>query len=166
MKHTSNKFNKIPFINLIIFVFSKTDDPLVIKGLIIAIVLPILNISSGCFTFMTYGVTIFKQSGTHIDPYLSAILLAALLVMGNIFSTMLVESLGRRFLMIISLSGSTIGLFTMAGHMYLDAIGVDVKPYHWVPVVSLGFDVFISAIGIIPLAFVCIVESLPPKVFQ
>lgn len=135
-----------------------------VKGMLIAIVLPILNIGSGCFVFMSYAVTIFEESGTHIDPHLSAILLAALLVIGNIFSTMLVESLGRRFLMILSMSGCTLGLFTMSGYMYLNTLGFDMSSFHWVPVVSLGFDVFISAIGIVPLAFVCIVESLPSKV--
>lgn len=137
---------------------------MVIKGLLIAVILPILNISTGCFTFVTYGVTIFEQSGTNINPHLSAILLAALLVIGNIFSTMLVESLGRRFLMILSMAGCTIGLLVMSCYMYLVASGFELEGYQWIPVVSLGFDVFISAIGIYPLAFVCIVESLPSKV--
>lgn len=135
-----------------------------LTGLIIGIAAPIINQGTGCFAFMMYGVTIFEESGTHINAHLSAIILATLLVLGNLFSTWLVESLGRRFLMILSTAGCTIGLFTMAIYMYLHSIGIDLNGFTWIPVASLGFDIFISAVGIVPLTFVCVVEALPSKV--
>lgn len=134
--------------------------------MVIAIVSPFINNGTAFFVFMTYGVIIFEESGTHINVHLSAIILASLMVLGNIFSTWFVESLGRRILMIVSTAGCTLGLFTMGIYMYLSHCGFNLDGLTWIPVASLGFDIFSSAIGVIPLTFLCVVEALPPKVMH
>lgn len=108
---------------------------------------------------------IFQQSGTHIDPHVSTIIMGVLQVLGILGSTTLVEFIGRKKLLIISLAGSTLGLSAMSTYMYLDSLdSFDLSMLHWVPVVSIGSVILISSVGIVPLVFVCIVEMLPSEV--
>lgn len=107
---------------------------------------------------------IFEKAGTSLDPYISTIMLAVALILGSIFTTTLADKLGRKFLNIISLLGSAIGLFAVSLYHYLNINGFDLTAFDWVPVVSLSFVIFISSTGIIPLSLICSVEYLPPKV--
>lgn len=113
---------------------------------------------------MIYSVVIFQESGTHIDPHISTILLGAVQVIGNLSSTSLVETLGRKLLLVVSMAGCTIGLSAMATYMYLVSLGFDLAVVQWIPVASLCFVIFSSSVGICPLLMLCIVERLPSEV--
>lgn len=144
----------------------KLLKPAVYKGILIGVVLSLLNQYCGCITLMLYSVMIFQGANTHIDPYMSTIILGAAQLVGTISSTSLVETLGRKALLLISMAGCTIGLSTMATYMYLSSLGYDLATIDWIPVVSLSFVVFVGSVGIMSLTFLCIVESLPTEVRQ
>lgn len=144
--------------------FKEFRNPPIYRGIIIGMVLATLNQLCGCFTFMTYGVKIFEESGTHIDPQLANITLGVLQCTGNLCTTQLVDKIGRRLLLVISVSGAALGLSTMAIFSYLDYNGFDLSVLHWIPVASLGFVIFISSVGVVPLTLICVVESLPNEV--
>lgn len=148
----------------IAFHFFLLGDPKYFNGIIVAIVLTFLNQYCGWFTLMIYSVVIFQESGTHIDPHISTIILGAVQVFGNLSSTSLVETLGRKSLLIVSMAGSTIGLSAMATYMYLISLGFDLVVVQWIPVASLCFVIFSSSVGICPLLMLCIVERLPSEV--
>lgn len=113
---------------------------------------------------MSYAVLIFEKSGSTIDPYLSSIVMAILQIAGNVCTTQLVESIGRKILVVTSLVGSATGLATLSFYSYLNHNGYDLANYYWLPVASLSFAVFISSVGISSLVGVCTVENLPIKV--
>lgn len=113
---------------------------------------------------MIYSVVIFQESGTHIDPHISTIILGAVQVIGNLSSTSLVETLGRKLLLTVSMAGCTFGLSAMATYAYLVSLGFDLVVVQWIPVVSLCFVIFSSSVGIAPLLMLCIVEILPSEV--
>lgn len=114
---------------------------------------------------MSYGVLVFEKSGSTIDPYLSSIIMAILQIAGNLCTTQLVDSVGRKILVIISLVGCSAGLATLSLYLYLKHNGYDLENYYyWLPVASLSFAVFISSVGISSLVNVCAVENLPIKV--
>lgn len=142
----------------------KLRKPAVYKGILIGIVLTLLNQSCGSSLLIVYGVMIFQKANTNIDPYMSSIILMSLQVAGTLSSASLVETVGRKSLLIISMAGCTIGLSAMATYMYLSSLSFDLTIVNWIPIVSLGFVVFISSVGIISLTFLCIVESLPKEV--
>lgn len=52
----------------------------------------------------------------------------------------------------------------MAAYMYCDSLDLDTSMLTWVPVSSLGFVILISAVGIVPVSMICLVEALPTKV--
>lgn len=118
----------------------------------------------GSFTFITYAVLIFKETGSTIDPYLSSITIAVMQIFGNLFSAQFVDSIGRKLLIIISLVGNVVGLSALALYTYLNQAGYDLSTYSWVPIVSLSFEIFITSAGIVSLASICAIEFLPFKV--
>lgn len=136
-----------------------------LKGLSIGITLACLAYLTGYLVFTTYAVVIFKEAGsTYIDPYVSSISLAVLQLIGNLCTASLSDSLGRKKLLIISLLGSAIGMYTFALYLYVRFCGYDITTFEWVPVVSLSFVIFISSAGVVPLMFLCMVENVPFKV--
>lgn len=135
-----------------------------IYGLGITIALMIFVALTANFAIITYAVTIFQIVGASIDPYVSSIVLAVALILGSLTTTYFADKLGRRALNLVSLLGSAVGLAVCALYHFLYLKGVDLSLFAWVPVVSLSFVTFISAVGISPLAAVCSVENLPSKV--
>lgn len=122
------------------------------------------NFIAGCFIFINYAMLVFKKSDGIIDPHISSIVLAVVQIIGGLLSTSLSDKLPRKVLLIISLVGSAVGLFSLSIYLYLDHIGFDLSSYSSVPIVCLSFVIFISCAGIAPLSNVCTVENLPPKV--
>lgn len=133
-------------------------------GIGIGILLAFFSQLTGNFTFTNYGVLIFEKSGSTIDPYLSSIIMATLQLAGNLCTTQLVESLGRKILVIISLVGTAAGLATLSLYSYLKHNEYDLANYSWLSVASLSFAVFISSVGIVSVVGVFTVENLPTKV--
>lgn len=120
---------------------------------------------TGHLAFTTYAAIIFKEAGAKsINPNISSISLAVLQLIGNFCTTALSDILGRKALLILSLLGSAIGMFTFAVYFYLRSVGFDVMAFEWIPVVSLSFAIFSASAGVVPLMFVNMVEHIPSKV--
>lgn len=119
---------------------------------------------TGCFTFISYAVYVFTQLQANIDPNASSILLAVMQIFGNLCSSQFADVLGRKFILIVSLLGTTVGLSSLASYSYFVSSGFDLSAYAWIPVISLSFVIFIGSAGIVPLLGVCVVENLPLKV--
>lgn len=134
------------------------------RGLLIGVTLMAVNQFSGCFVLMNYSATIFRDSGSDIDSNISSIIVASIQCIGTYVATILVDKVGRKLLLMISVSGTTIGLATMGTYSYLDSLHFDLHYFNWVPVTSLSFVIFIAAIGILPLPYVVLAEVLPSKV--
>lgn len=132
--------------------------------MIIGIMLAFLDNTCGNFVMFTYASKIFEESGSHLSPNVSSIILAVVQLAGTLVATKCVETQGRKILLITSMLGSVIGLIAMATYSYCESLGFDVKMFTWVPVTSMAFVVFISSVGIIPLGSVCTVEVLPTNV--
>lgn len=144
--------------------FPFSVEPTACKGLLICIVLSLLSQSCGVFVFVVYASTIFARSGTYVSPELASIVLALVQIVGTLLAARFIETQGRKPLLIISLVGCTCGLLAMSAFLYCSTLALDVSMFQWVPVVSLGFVILISAAGITPLSVTCSVEALPTKV--
>lgn len=121
---------------------------------------------TGSFTFLSYAVLIFQESGSTIDPYLSSIIMAIVQIFGSICTTQLADRVGRKCLVITSLIGSAAGLASLSLYSYLIHNGYDLANFQWLPIVSLSFVIFIATIGIVSLVGVFTVENLPIKVSE
>lgn len=130
----------------------------------IGVCLMAINQFSGCFALINYSATIFRDSGSEINPNVSSIILAAVQILGTYVSTILVDRVGRKILLIVSAASTSGGLAIMGLYSYLDKHGWDMQALDWVPVTSLSFVIFIASIGILPLPFVVLAEVLPQNV--
>lgn len=113
---------------------------------------------------LNYTATIFRESGSTISPQFSAIIVGLIQLLGTYVATFLVDRLGRKILLITSAIGSSLCLACLGSYSYANAIGIDVKPYSWISIVSFSGMMFLAACGLIPLMFVCIAEVMPEKV--
>lgn len=135
------------------------------KGLFIGIALMTLNIYSGAFILINYAGSIFKASGSDIDPNMSAIIMMTIQLVGTYVATFVVDRFGRRILMIISTLGTAIGLGAMGTYTFLATENVELSSFAWVPIVSISCSMFFVSLGIMPLGFVILAEVLPSKVY-
>lgn len=140
------------------------DEWRALKGIFIGTVLAILMIASANFTLLNYSILVFERSGAHINPYTSSVMLFIAQIIGCICSTGFADKLGRKFLLVVSLLGSAIGLSTLAVYLYSVENGVDTNLFTWIPVASLSFTIFIGSAGIVPLGPICTIELLPYRV--
>lgn len=129
----------------------------------IGISLCVLAQACGCFTIVNYAATIFTATGSQLDASLSGIILGVVQIFGTYVSALLVDSVGRRPLLIVSAVGSIVGLSTVGAFAYLHAQGVDLSRVDWIPVVSLSFVIFIANTGLVCLPFVMMTEMLSAK---
>lgn len=135
-----------------------------LKGLLIAVALSCFNIATACFVIITYASHIIHMTGIEIDSLYGSLLFAGMQIAGNVCITQLTERVGRKFLLVISLLGSAIGLAIFSAYFYLVDMGYDLRAYQLVPLISISFVIFIGSAGVVALAGVCAVENLTPKV--
>lgn len=118
---------------------------------------------SGVFSFINYMSDIFKESGSVLDVNTSTIIIGAVQILGSYTSTIFVDTMGRRILMLISTLGTSLGcivfgLFTYYAHQY------DLSNFNWLPLVLMILIIYLANVGLIGLFFVVLVELFPVKV--
>lgn len=123
-----------------------------------------VNQFSGAFAISNYAETIFKDTGSTIDPQVSSIVMAAIQVLGTYTASQLMDKVGRKVLLLVSLSGGLLALLVTGAYSYLAKHGYDVSAFNWVPLVSLSFFIFICSIGILPAPYVMLAEVIPQRV--
>lgn len=119
---------------------------------------------SGSFAITSYAILVFKQTGSTIDPNVSAIVMAVLQVLGTYTASQLMERLGRKTLLLISMSGGLVALLVTATFSYLREQGFPVSSFSFLPVISISLYVFICAIGLLPVPYIMVSEVLPQRV--
>lgn len=141
-------------------------NPVSLRAMSIGPALMAVSQFSGTFLLVSYAATIFKESGSNLNPNFSSMILGCLQIVGTISTYFLIDRIGRKLLLTISSSGAAIGLSVMGIYCYLSKHqpNVDVSQYNWIPVVTLSFVIYISSIGIIPIPYIIISEVLPQKV--
>ncbi|EDV32163.1 uncharacterized protein Dana_GF14178 [Drosophila ananassae] len=118
---------------------------------------------SGVFSFINYMSDIFKASGSIVDVNTGTIIIGVVQIIGVYTSTILVDIVGRRLLMLISTLGVGIGCiafgcFTLIGESY------DLSDLNWLPLVLMIFICYLGNIGLIGIFFLVLVELFPTKI--
>lgn len=127
----------------------------------IGITLSALNILNGIYVMMNYTAAIFKEAGSNLTPDESSIIIAAIQLIANIIAVTLVDSAGRKVLLIVSAAGTGIGLMCMG---YYNMLGNDWVHFKWIPLIAFSVAVFMCSIGLFGTPFVVMSEIMPEKV--
>lgn len=147
----------------ILFIFVSVNS-VALRAIIICPFLMAVNQFSGSFAISTYAETIFKSTGSTVDPQMSSIVMAVVQVIGTYTASQLMDRAGRKVLLLVSLSGGCVMLLITGTYSYLAKHDYDVSSFNWVPIVTISSFLFLSAIGIIPVPFTMLSEVIPPKV--
>lgn len=135
------------------------------KGMIVALAIFTLNECCGCYILISYTAAIFAESGAAISHEWDAILVALIQLAGTYVSTILIERVGRRPLLMASSFGGGLSLIGLGAYLYVQQLGGwDLAAWSWVPVVSFSALVFLASCGTIPITYVIMTEVLPTKV--
>lgn len=134
------------------------------KAFFIGMFLMSLNQFCGLFAMLNYTATIFEVAKSNLSPNLSAIVVGIIQIFGSYFSTLLVERMGRKLLLICSSIGTAMGLISLGTYIYLNNLGYDLSTCAWIPLASFSFTIFVACMGVLPLPFLILSEIMPPKI--
>ena len=98
-----------------------------------------------------------------MDPNESTIIMGVLQISGTYAAALLVDTYGRKILMLWSTGGMAFGLALFGAFTYFSQL-FDLSQYSAVPIVVMGIIIFLGNMGLIALTFVVLVEIFPYKV--
>ncbi|ALC44659.1 CG10960 [Drosophila busckii] len=130
-----------------------------IKALSISLGLMFFQQVSGINAVIFFSESIFKDANTGIDPSLSTVLIGVMQVVATFVSTVVVDKLGRRLLLLAS--GSVMALSTTAIGVYFymkDQDAASVTNLGWLPVASLCIFMIMFSIGYGPVPWLMMGE--------
>jgi len=117
---------------------------------------------------MFYCDTIFETAGSDIDPKVSTIIIGAVSVLATLLSSLVVDRLGKRFLLFNStlfmgISGTILGIFfTLEERDLLDeSVRANLG---FVPITCLSVFVTVFSLGIGPIPWILSAELFPPEI--
>lgn len=139
-------------------------NPTALRALMICPFLMAVNQFSGNFAVSTYAETIFKSTGSTVDPQMSSIVMAAMQVIGTYAASQLIDRVGRKVLLLVSLIGCFVTLAITGTYSYLALNKFNVDAFNWVPVVSISSFIVLCSLGILPVPYVLMSEVIPARV--
>ncbi|XP_049847637.1 facilitated trehalose transporter Tret1-like [Schistocerca gregaria] len=103
----------------------------------------LLQASSGAIAIMTYTTSIFEASGSNLDPNVSSIILASVLLVTSVGASFIIDRFGRRTLAMASLMICSACLTAEGAYFYVNEVYGDVNSaFDWLPLAALmGFQV-------------------------
>lgn len=103
---------------------------------------------AGVAVFMMYTQYIFKQSGGNLSAVDSSIIFTATMAVLSITASAVIEWLGRRLSLAISLGGVSVALACLAVYFYLlQETSEDLTDFKWVPLTGMLLYVVCFAFG-------------------
>ncbi|CAG7718364.1 unnamed protein product [Allacma fusca] len=137
----------------------------VLKPTGVSMMLMLLQQVGGINAVIFYAVDIFKDANTGLDENVSAIVIAAVQVVFVLVSTLLVERLGRKILLVVSELGMAVSLLALGIYFYIKEHEPEkAATLGWLPLTSLVLYIITYNLAMGPLPWTMMGELLPPHV--
>ncbi|XP_076650151.1 facilitated trehalose transporter Tret1 [Halictus rubicundus] len=149
--------NKISFSTMI-------KSKVTVKGFIIGYGLMIFQQFSGVNTIILYGSSIFSQAGSDMSPGICMIIIGIMQVLAVLVSTLVVDRLGRRILLLASIVSLCLTTFALGVYFYLQEIHITVTSVTWLPLLSVCVFIIMFSFGFGPLPWMMMGEIFAPEV--
>jgi MFS family permease len=118
----------------------------------------------GILVILTYTASIFLAAGSTLHENTSAVIVGLIQFVGSYVSTLVLNRVGRKLLLILSFSVMTVSLFLLGLYFFLQARQYDVTPYGLIPILAMCAHVFAYAVGAGPVPYAVIAETMAPKI--
>ena len=142
-------------------------DRAVGKGVFISFLLILFMDSAGIIVVIGFLTELFHWAKIEMDVYLATIAVGVIQVLGAVISTLLVDRLGRRWLLMGSCTGTAFCFYALGWYFFILEKGEYqnlVENLQWLPLVAVCGSVLIASTGVVTLPFLIIAELLPVKV--
>merc|ERR1711971_1437403 len=143
------------FLSAVVTVFT---DKKYLKPFTILNSLFFLMVFSGKFTIDFYAVDFFKHTGSHVNEYISAVIIAFIHLVGSLIFIPLIKKTSRKLLLSISSLVMGTALAGLAIWMSYSSAATD-----WVPVICLLVYMLAAPLGLCSLPFLYIAEFYPSE---
>ncbi|KAI4455934.1 sugar transporter-like [Holotrichia oblita] len=134
-----------------------------LKGIFITCGLVLFQQLSGINIILFYMHSIFEETGSSLSPDLSAIIISLVQVVACVISSILVDHLGRRILLLFSSVGMCLSIIAFAVYFYLKEVNDNVENIFWLPILSIVCFMIAYAAGFGPIPFVILGELFPQQ---
>ncbi|XP_076547027.1 hdc homolog, cell cycle regulator isoform X1 [Osmia lignaria lignaria] len=119
---------------------------------------------SGINAVIFYGETIFKQTGVEMDSLLQVVIFAVVQVFACVVSALLVDKLGRKFLMMLSMGAMSLCLLALGVFFLVKNKQPDkVSHISWLPLTSACLYILTFCLGAGPIPWAYMGEIFPAK---
>lgn len=119
----------------------------------------------GISAFVFYAQTVFEEAGDVISPIISTSVFFSVQIVIAAVSSVTVDRIGRRPLLMVSISGSAMTLLLEGVYFTLKSNSdVDVTSLSWVPIVLLIIFVIMFNIGMLTIPLLLVGEVFPTNV--
>lgn len=135
-----------------------------IKGLIVSSGLLIAQPMSGINVVHSYMQSIFDAAGSEIPPEISTIVVGIVQLLTVGVTTLVVDTLGRRVILLVSATGTCIAHLSIGTYFYLQTEGYNVGSIFWLPIASLLVFIITYNLGIAPVPWTILGEVFPANV--
>lgn len=134
-----------------------------INGLIIAFGLMLFQQLSGVNAIIFYTGTFFG-SGGNISSETSTIIVGVMQVVAVFTSTLIVDKLGRKILLIISEIAMTLGTLILGTYFYFESTGTELSAVSWIPLVAVCLFILMFNFGFGPIPWMMVGEIFAPQI--
>jgi len=153
---SSQSEEDISFLTAVIKVFTEKKY---FKPFFILNFLFFLMIFSGKFTIDFYAVDFFQKTGTSINEYISAVILAFIHLVGSLLFIALVKKMSRKLLLSLSSLVMGISLAITGAWMYFSSS----ETTDWFPIISMLVYMLAAPLGLCSIPFLYIAEFFPSE---
>ncbi|XP_052126987.1 facilitated trehalose transporter Tret1-2 homolog [Frankliniella occidentalis] len=143
--------------------FARMRRPSAIRALTVALGLITGQQLSGVCVVVFHAETIFRAVGGSIPPSAATVSVGLVLFATSYITTLAVDRVDRRVLLIVSATFMGLSLATLAAFFQLQAHPslIDMQPFAWLPVLAIMCAVAAFCLGLGPLPWTVMAELLP-----
>lgn len=132
-----------------------------LKAVFIGLIVIIFQPSSGINAVLSYSTKIFKSANTDLNSDVETIIVGAAFTIMTFLSTLFIDRLGRRKLLMISGIGVSISHIALSTFFYLQENDVEsVSSLGWLPITAMSSFIIFYASGLGPIPCVVVGEIL------
>lgn len=132
-------------------------------GIITTVGLMMVQQGSGINVFLSYMNSIFAASASSIPSDVSTIIIAVVQTIIVCVTSLVIDKLGRRLLLLISAGGTCLAQVFMGTYFYMKDNKYEVDQLSWLPMSSLVLFMIAYNLGIGPLPWAILGEIFPPN---
>ncbi|XP_021923674.1 facilitated trehalose transporter Tret1-like isoform X2 [Zootermopsis nevadensis] len=135
------------------------------KGLMVAFGLMIFQQLSGVNAVIFYTTDIFRSAGSTLEASTATIIVGVIQAITTFISTLVVDRLGRRILLLISDFVMAICTLLLGVFFYLkDETTDDVSDLGWLPLTSVCLFIVVFSLGYGPIPWMMVGELFAPQI--